>query len=292
MKKWLLGLFLLVALGAAAQELQVAYTEGRVELAVGGGWRELAPGDRIASNAKIRLAQDGFVELAQGATRFSVSQPGVYLVADLVSASNKVASWKLSQVVGGKLKAAVSGGARGDSSTVGGVRADMASAPKAVTWDTGSQEALKEGLAKLDEGRFDDALAVFQDALEAYPGEEAIFYYFIATTHSRQQQIAKAMRALQNAALEPGEPMYMEVVLLKGQLLLQSLAFDEALALFDNNLSRNTQGGFAQALLILSAYSYQGLGKGQRAREALEKAVRLDPASEQGREAAQLLTEL
>jgi len=81
MKKWILGLFLLAALGAAAQDLRVEYTEGLVELASGGSWKELAPGDRLPVGARIRLAEDAFVELAQGSTRFAVSQPGVYLAA-------------------------------------------------------------------------------------------------------------------------------------------------------------------------------------------------------------------
>jgi tetratricopeptide (TPR) repeat protein len=293
MKTWVLGLFLLAALGAAAQDLQVAYTEGVVELAAGGTWKELSPGDRLPANARIRLSEDSFAELSQGATRLSVSQPGVYLVADLVAASKKVASWKLSQVVGGKLKGAVSGGARGDSTAAGGVRAKQA-APETVEWveSTGSQEAMDEGRSLLAEERFDEALKVFQDALKAYPGEEPIFYYYIATTYSRQRRTALALRTLEQARLEPQESMYTDLVLLKGQLLLESLAFTDALALFDSQLAQHPEGGFAQALLILSAYSYQGLGRNQGAREALQKAVNLDSSSELGREAANLLKQL
>jgi hypothetical protein len=295
MKKWILGLFLLAALGAAAQELQVAYTEGLVELAAGGGWRELNPGDRIAASARIRVSPDAFVELAQGSTRFSVSQPGVYLVADLVAASKKVASWKLSQVVGGKIKGAMAGGPKGDGTAAMGVRGAAAGAPATVEWveTSGSEEALSAGRALLEAGRFDEALKVFQDGLkEANDGEKAIFSYYIATTHSQQRRTALALRALEDTSLEPGEPLYVDLVLLKGQLLLESLAFTDALTLFDSQLARNPEGGFAQALLILSAYSYQGLGKSQGAREALEQAVRLDSASELGREAARLLGQL
>jgi tetratricopeptide (TPR) repeat protein len=64
------------------------------------------------------------------------------------------------------------------------------------------------------------------------------------------------------------------------------------LALFEGQLALNPDGSFAQALLILSSYSYQGLGRSQGAREALQKAVSLDSSSELGREAARLLTQL
>jgi len=295
MKKLILGLFLLAALGVAAQDLRVAYTEGLVELAAGGSWKELAPGDRLPANARIRLSEDGFVELTQGATRLSVSQPGLYLVADLVAASKKVASWQLGKVVSGKVKGAVSGGAKGDGTAAMGARGAAAGAPATVEWveASGSEEALAEGRSLLEAERFDEALKVLQEALnEAYPGEEGIFYYYIASAYSRQQRSALALRALERARIEPQEPMYTDLVLLKGQLLLESLAFADALALFDSQLALNPEGGFAQALLILSSYSYQGLGRSQGAREALQKAVSLDSSSELGQEAERLLMQL
>jgi tetratricopeptide (TPR) repeat protein len=235
------------------------------------------------------------VELAQGATRLSVSQPGVYLVADLVAASKKVASWQLGKVVGGKLKGAVAGGAKGDGTAAMGARGAAAGAPATVEWveASGSEEALAEGRSLLEAGRVEEALKVFQDTLQvAYAGEEGVFYYYIASAYSRQQRTALALRALERARIEPQEPLYTDLVLLKGQLLLESLAFADALALFDSQLRLNPDGGFAQALLILSAYSYQGLGRAQGAREALQKAVALDSASELGQEASRLLAQL
>jgi tetratricopeptide (TPR) repeat protein len=158
---------------------------------------------------------------------------------------------------------------------------------------SGSEEALTEGRSLMEAGRYDEALKVLQEALkEAYAGEEGTFYYYIASTYSRQQRTALALRSLNRAKIEPQEPLYTDLVLFKGQLLLESLAFGDALSLFDSQLRLNPEGGFAQALLILSSYSYRGLGKGEAAREALQKAVRLDASSELGREAAGLLSQL
>jgi len=295
MKKWFLGLFLLAALGAAAQDMRVDYTEGLVELASGGSWKELAPGDRLPANARIRLAKDAFVELVQGSTRIAVSQPGVYLAADLVASSKKVASWQLGKVVSAKVKGTVAGGARGEGTAAMGTRGGQAGASATVEWveASGSEEALSEGRSLLEAGRLDEALTVLQDALkEAYPGEEGVFFYYIASAYSGQQRTSLALRTLERARIEPQEPLYTDLVLLKGQLLLESLAFADALALFESQLALNPDGGFAQALLILSSYSCQGLGRSQGAREALQKAVSLDSSSELGREAARLLTQL
>jgi tetratricopeptide (TPR) repeat protein len=294
MKNIILGVLLLAAVGLPAQDLRIEYTEGLVELSTGGGWKELSPGDRLAPNARIRLSADGLLELVQGSTRLSVSQPGTYLVSDLLAASKKVASWQLSQVVGGKLKGAVAGGAKGDGTAAMGVRGAAAGAAS-IEWveSSGSEEALAEGRSLMEAGRYDEALKVLQEALqEAYAGEEGTFLYFIATAYSRQQRTAQALRTLDRARLEPQEPLYTDLVLLKGQLLLESLAFADALALFDGQLRLNPEGGFAQALLILSSYSYRAMGKGEEARAALQQAVRLDAASELGREAAGQLSQL
>ena len=295
MKNLILGVLLLAAIGASAQELRVEYTEGGVQLAAGSGWKELNPGDKLPPTARIRLAEDGFVELAQGATRLSVSQSGTYLVGDLLASSRKVASWQLGQVVGSKLKGAVAGSRKGDGTAAMGARGAAAGAPASVEWveASGSEEALAECRSLMEAGRYEEALKVLQAALkEAYTGEEGAFYYYIASVYARQQRTSLALRALDRARLEPHEAMYTDLVLLKGQLLLESLAFGDALELFDSQLRLNPEGGFAQALLILSSYSHQGMGKSDAAREALQRAVRLDASSELGREAAGLLSRL
>jgi hypothetical protein len=295
MNKLILGILLLAAVGAAAQELRVQYTEGLVETAAGGGWKELAPGDRLAPSARVRVSEDGFLEMSVGATRLSVSRPGTYLVSDLLASSKKVASWQLSQVVGGKLKGAVAGGARGDGTAAMGVRGAASGAPTTIEWveASGSEEALSEGRSLLEAGRYEEALQVLQEsAKQAYAGEEGTFCYYIAAAYSGQQRTALALRTLDRAPLEPQEPMYTDLVLLKGQLLLESLAFEDAWRLFDAELRRNPEGRFAQALLILSSYSLRGMGRAEEARGALEQAVRLDDASELGREAAGLLSQL
>jgi len=294
---WVLCL-VLAAFPAAAQNLRVEYSEGEVQVAAGSGWKDLNPGDSLPATAKIRLAADGLLDLAQGSTRLSVSQPGTYVVADLLAAAKKVSSWQLGQVVGTKLKGAVSGtasvqGAR--ASTAGGARAGKAGEPAPIEWVEASEsdEAIADGRYLMEAGRYDEALQVFQDALKkAEAGEAGTLTYYIASVHAHQSRTALALRSLDRVKLEPQEPMYGELVLLKGQLLLESLAFNDALALFTRQLQLNPAGDFAQALLILTSYSYRGLGKNDGARESLQKAVRLNAGSELGQEASRLLSQL
>jgi tetratricopeptide (TPR) repeat protein len=301
MKKLLLLALLLVACGAAAQSLRVEYLEGEVLLSAGGGWRELNPGDVVAQTARIRLGDDGFAELSLGSARLSVSQPGTYLVSDLVAASKKVASWQLGKVVGGKIKTAVVGrstaAATGARAATMGTRAENAAEPEAagIEWaeEVESPGPLDQGRSLVEKGRTEEALTVLTKGLpEADPRDRDAFHYYIALAYSQQHMILEALRELEQVNIDPQAQLYPELVLLKGQLLLESLAFDAALALFNDQLAKNPGCQFTQALWILSSFSYRGLGRNDRAREALQKAVRLDAASELGQEAQGLLSQL
>ena len=150
-----------------------------------------------------------------------------------------------------------------------------------------------QGRTLLEQGRYDEAVGVFQEALPAaaeFDRDEV--RYYLALTYSLQHLPSKALGELEQVKIEPQTAMYRELVLLKGQLLLESLAFDAALALFDGQLAQNPGDEFRQALWILSSFSYRGLGRNAQAREALQKAVQLDAASELGQEARGLLSQL
>jgi tetratricopeptide (TPR) repeat protein len=105
-----------------------------------------------------------------------------------------------------------------------GARGAAAGAPATVEWveASGSEEALAEGRSLLEAGRLDEALKVLQDALKmAYPGEEGIFYYYIASAYSEQQRTSLALRTLERAQLEPQEPR-MSTCPVESQLLLEA----------------------------------------------------------------------
>jgi tetratricopeptide (TPR) repeat protein len=283
-----------LAVPLPAQGLRVDYTEGLVELATASGWKELAPGDTLTTSARIRLDRGGLAELVQGGTRISVSQPGTYQVGDLLASSKKVASWKLGSVVGGKIKGAIAGGEKSGTAVMG-TRGAAAGESASVEWieSSGTEEAVAQGKALMDSGRYDEALKTFQKAQEeAYAGEEGTLLYYQAEVYSLQGRTALALRTLSRVNIQPQEGLYADMVLLKGRLLLESLAFNDALELFNAQLRLNPEGDFSQALLIMSSYSYRGLGLSGGAREALEKAQAMNASSELGKEAGELLKEL
>lgn len=283
-----------LALPLWAQNLRVEYTEGLVELRTASGWKELGPGDMLQPSARIRLDRDSFAELSQGGTKITINRPGAYLISDLLAASKKVAAWQLSSVVGSKIKGAVAGGPKGDTAVMG-VRGAKQGEPDKIEWiEAGeTEEAVAQGKALMESGRYEEAQKTFQKALEeAYAGEEGTLLYYLAQVYSLQGRTALALRALDRVNIQPEESLYTDMVLLKGRLLLESLAFGDALQLFDRQLKRNADGDFAQAMLIMSSYSYRGLGQTAQAREALEKALQMNGSSELSQEASRLLQEL
>jgi hypothetical protein len=296
MKKTLfaLGLLALVSATAFCQEIVVDYLEGVAERAVGSSWREISIGDRLPADATIRLSDRGYLELVQGKLRVSISQDGVYKLSDVIGKSRQVAGWDLKKVVSGKIKTALAGsGTTGEA--VMGVRGDKKSAPADIQWvEAGeSDETLAQGRALLEGGQYAEALKVFEEGRRNAPAdEEQVFLYYIALSYAQSGKAGPALGTLRGVDPDPRTDVFTDLVLLEGRLLVESLAFQDALRLFNKQLVQYPSGNFAQAMLIMSAYCYRGLGDPPKAKETLTRARDLDPESELGKEAGTLMQEL
>jgi hypothetical protein len=67
---------LFATLPAFGQGLTVSYLEGGVEQMIGSAWSLLHIGDVIEANASLRLASDGYVEIAAPNGRIKISKAG------------------------------------------------------------------------------------------------------------------------------------------------------------------------------------------------------------------------
>jgi tetratricopeptide (TPR) repeat protein len=86
--------------------------------------------------------------------------------------------------------------------------------------------------------------------------------------------------------------MYLESVLLKGQLLTETLAFEDALELYEGYLTAYPNGAMAQGVHLLAALCYEGMGDFDRAKAYLGKAIELEPGSPIADEAKLILESL
>jgi hypothetical protein len=293
MKKTLLvlGLLALVALTAFSQEIVIDYLEGIVERSVGSSWRELDIGDSLPAEATVRLSDHGFLELVQGKLHVSISQDGVYRLSDVIGKSRQVAGWDLKNVVSGKIRTALAGSGSSDEAVMG-VRGAAAGAPADIQWvEAGeTEETLAKGRALLEGGQYAEALKLFEDGRQnAFAEEEQVFLYYIALTYAQSGKAGRALASLRGVDPDPRTDVFTDLVLLQGRLLVEGLAFQDALALFNKQLVQYPSGTFAQAMLIMSAYCYRGLADSPKAKEILTRARDLDPKSELGKEAATLM---
>lgn len=287
----MLGLLALVGLSVFSQDVVVEYLEGVLERGVGNSWKALDIGDKLPPEATIRLSGHGLIELAQGKLRITISQDGVYRLSDAFAKSKQVAGWDLKNVAGNKIRTAMAGSRTSDEAVMG-VRGAAAGQPAEVTWVEAGEtaEIVGKGKKLLEAGQYAEALKVFEKGYEnAFAEEEQVFLYYIALTHAQSGKGGRALATLRGVDPDPRTSVFSDLVLLEGQLLVDSLAFQDALALFGKQVAQQQSGAFAQAMWIMSAYCYRGLGDTAKARETLTRARDLDPKSPLGQEASTML---
>jgi tetratricopeptide (TPR) repeat protein len=143
-------------------------------------------------------------------------------------------------------------------------------------------------------GDYQKARALLQDAIDMSldEREEAEYRFFAAYTEQMMGRPGEALRLMDGIAPDPMAEYYGDYALLHGRLLLESLSFGRALAVLDEYLSTHGEGETSQVALILAAAAHSGAGEPAKARVRLEKAQTLDPRSEAGKRASELLTRL
>jgi tetratricopeptide (TPR) repeat protein len=290
---------LFISFVSYSQSLYVDYIEGDVDVRTKGLWTPVSIGDELLIASSLRLKEGSFIELISGKERISIFEKGTYKLKDIVDTSKEVSSWGMASLFEIKMKAvfAKDENIRG-SEAQAGVRGpdESESLEEQVEFFDieDDNQFIKDGLEFIEKGNYKAALSEFLEGFEKAAGdEEAItFRYYIAYTYSEMEIKARALKYLNEVEVPEEHPFLRDIILLRGRLLIEGMAFHEALNLLTVYLSRYPEGEFAQALLILSSYCYRGLGDTTKARENLTSAVTIDPATEIGKEAEKILGSL
>ncbi|MBN1835707.1 MAG: tetratricopeptide repeat protein [Spirochaetales bacterium] len=285
-------LLLAASLPLAAQELLVEYLEGALELKQGSRWTEVYIGESLPPQSVIRLEAGGFAELSAGSVTITLNQGGTYNTDTLFKSGQKVAAWNLGGVVNSKLSKLISPTSGTETATMG-VRGDRMDSGE-LTWVEEGTEYLEEGKRLLAAGQVDEGIRRLEQGAEwAITDDERHEHLFYAAYgHSLKGESVVSLIMLEDMRVGPAARFFTDYVLLKGKLLIDSLAFEDALALFDQYLQHPDMGETTQVVHYLSAVCYQGLDKGQQARRSLEAAHKIDPNSEYGRSAQQMMGSL
>jgi tetratricopeptide (TPR) repeat protein len=294
MKKTIIigAVLLLASLSAFAQALDVDYLDGTVELRSSKGWSAVSIGDKLDPGATIRVSKSGSLELSRGNQRITVLKDGIYALADLLKAGEKNAKAGVGVALTQKLRSVTAIGQQRGTSTVAGVRGAAQGQPvENLTWMEGDENSLEEIRKLLDNRKYAEAVPLLLDALEESISieEELMLKYQLATAYYGSAQIARAYRVIAKTAAVSSADYYPDFVILKAEVLLDSLQFKDGQVLLKTFIASKPEVGYAQIAYLLSAQCAIGLGDEKAAAEALDTGLALDPASETGKEIQSLI---
>jgi tetratricopeptide (TPR) repeat protein len=285
-------LILITAMPLVAEDLLVEYLEGTLEVKEGSSWLELYIGDMVAENSLIRLSDNGFAELSSRNVTVTLSDDGTYNTQSLLRSGQKVASWNIGGVVNSKLSKLISPAQQGETAVMGvrGAAADQGE----LTWVEEGGEFMEKGKQLLADGLFEEAISVFKNGADwaLTEDERSEYLFYAAYAHSLKGDNALALIMLEDMALKSDAAIFTDYVLLKGKLLIENLAFADALDLFDEYLAHPDMGETTQVVYFLSAVCYQSLDNRTQAEKFLQDAIKIDASSEYGRAAQRMMGSL
>ena len=288
----LILLILITAIPLVAEELLVEYVEGTLEIKEGSRWAELYIGDMVPENSVIRLSDNGFTELSTRTVTVTLSHDGIYDTRSLLRTGQKVASWDIGGVVNSKLSKLVSPAQQGETAVMGvrGAKADE----DQLTWVEEGEELMEEGKRLLAEGLFAEAVPVFKEGADwaLTEDERSEYLFYAAYAYDLKGDNALALIALEDMALDSDSAIFTDYMLLKGKLLIENLAFADALDLFSQYLEYPDMGETTQVVYFLSALCHHGLDDYDQALKFLREVVEIDATSEYGQAAQRMMEKL
>ena len=284
-------LILIAAIPLLAEDMLVEYVEGTLEIKEGSRWFELYIGDMVPENSTIRLSDNGFAELSTRNMTVTLSDDGTYDTQSLIRSGQKVASWDIGNVVNSKLSKLISPGQQGETAVMGvrGAAADQGE----LTWVEEGEEFMEKGKQLLADGLFAEAIPVFKDGADwaLTDDERSEYLFYAAYAHSLKGDNAVALIMLEDIALGSQAAIFTDYMLLKGKLLIENLAFADALDLFSEYLKHPDMGETTQVVYFLSALCHQGLDNRTQAQKFLQDAINIDASSQYGKAAQRMMGE-
>jgi hypothetical protein len=286
-------LILIAAIPLAAEDLLVEYVQGTLEIREGSSWIELYIGDTVPETSMIRLSDDGFAELSTRTVTLTLSNDGTYDTRSLLRSGRKLASWGIGGVVNSKLSELVNPTQQENEVTPGGSRAEVMTQDRPEMYDPFT-DSMKEGKRLLERNLFEEAISMFQEAADSAVFGDEIFEarFYEAYAHYLKGDNAPALNILEDVQPDSNAGFFTEYVLLKGRLLIENLAFADALDLFSEYLKHPDMGETTQVVYFLSAVCHQALDNVAQAEKFLRDAIKIDASSEYGRAAQRMMGSL
>lgn len=269
-----------------ADSLEVLFVDGIVEKKDSKLWEELLIGDLVPASATLRLAEESIVELMYGDVNISLYSEGVYPVKDLIRDQEELSGWKLGSVMQDKMQAIFDNDHMESLSVaVLGVRADFkaGSAADEVEWmiEEESPDPLAEGVLLINQREYSEALELLESAADRIQSSDRQEYYFyLALANIGLGKNGKALSLLARVRNDRNKAYFSELIIIKGKLFLEGLAYKEALQLFDLYIDTLPGGKYLQSVYYMSAICLNNLGFPEEAVKRLQLSIKINPGSQ------------
>lgn len=280
--KLFIAVFLCVVGLLGAQELLVEYVDGILEIREGTQWYELFIGETIEVGDVIRVTEATYAELSGSGMTIKLSEPGTYNTESMVDQARRRNDANMGSFLATRLKNV--GASRSQSrGTVGGVRGSEAVTRPNTMWVGGESvdDLIAEGIDRLAEEDFQEAYWIFEEAYD-YSDEltEHRAAFYLGYSAALVGETDESLSILQGTEPDPSSAYYADHVLVLGQLLVETFAYQRALDLLDEYRGNAVlDSETRQLVLFLEGTSLYGLGRASEAEKTLAEAVSLDPAS-------------
>lgn len=292
MFKYSFSIIFLILIGftsVVATDLYVDYLDGYLDVKSGNSWDPIDIGDVISENAIIKLSDNGYAELLFGDVKITLDRDGTFEASYLVGQIAKASKWGIK----GSAFAKIFKDSEHDTqqSAVMGVRGDPQDEEK-ITWVDDDIEFLEEGKALYHKGDFKNAHLILEEGAEWYGTnyDEILFYKSLCEYETGQ------LRQMRDTLFEmdpdSDDEFFGDYVLLLGNLLIESQNYIDGLELFDRYLSDSVSGETEQLVYLMSAFCSIELDELGFAERKLKNVISIDPNSESGVKAAQILNSL
>jgi tetratricopeptide (TPR) repeat protein len=268
----------------------VDFLYGQVESKNRGDWRAANLGDRLPRDAQIRIGEESIVELSDDSTRVTVSVAGTHIISDLLrNPFGEGANRNMGSFLEHALEYIFRPKETPRAESLG-VRAEKADAVAEISFMT-EDEILLEEMQELNEAKKYREMAELFESADSLDQENSKIALLASFAHASLGNKGLALQLLKPLNLLVDDDYYHEWAQLKGQLLYESFAVQEALEHFTAYAEGEMRKDVAQTARVYIGLCQLRLGNAASAKKNFEQAKNIDPLTEAGKFAANMISD-
>jgi hypothetical protein len=269
-----------------AQSIRASYVEGDAVSRIGSVWEMLSVGDRLPSDASIKLGEGAYVELESPRTKLKLFMPGEYAIGELFSAG-RASNFGAVQAALAKCARALSAKRPSSASAVVGVRGAEQGKDDSGWFADDAELFMSAARDYLAMGDYEQAKDQLERAEASALGDEREIRFLLAQAEAAGGKLREAYGLLASTEPAAEDGWALDYHLLKARLLVDSRAPRAAIDELEGSRARlEADSGLAPTCLFLLAVAYSDLGDAESSRRCVLRLQQVAADSELAKAAA------